>query len=210
MNIFSIVAGCLFAVAPGLAQSQSQPRLKPLAESEMSEAQLKAARELASGPRGKINPNGPNFALLRSPELMERTQKVGEYLRYKSSIPVPLNEFAILVTARQWNAQIEWIAHHELALKAGVSAAMLADLAQGRRPAGMKDDEAIVYDFCKEIHDNKEVSDATYKRVVDRFGERGVMDLIGLTGYYTMLAMVLNVTRVALPEGNSPPLRALK
>jgi 4-carboxymuconolactone decarboxylase len=184
--------------------------LKPLTESDMTEAQLKAARELASGPRGKINPYGPNFALLRSPELMERTQKVGEYLRYKSSIPAPLNEFAILVTARQWNAQIEWIAHSELALKAGVSAAVLADLAQGRRPAGMKDDEAIVYDFCKQIHDNKEVSDATYKRVVDRFGERGVMDLIGLTGYYTMLAMVLNVTQVALPEGTSPPLSALK
>ena len=210
MNIFSVVAGCIFAVAPGLAQAQSQPRLKPLAESEMSEAQLKAARELASGPRGKINPNGPNFALLRSPELMERTQKVGEYLRYKSSIPARLNEFAILVTARQWNAQIEWIGHHDLALKAGVSAAVLADLAQGRRPAGMKDDEAIVHDFIKEIHDKKEVSDATYKRVVDRFGERGVMDLIGLTGYYTMLAMVINVTRVALPEGTAPPLPALE
>jgi 4-carboxymuconolactone decarboxylase len=210
MNIFSIVAGCIFAVAPGLAQAQSQPRLKPLAESDMSEAQRKAARELASGPRGKINPNGPNFALLRSPELMERTQKVGEYLRYKSSIPAPLNEFAILVTARHWNAQMEWLAHSELALKAGVSAAVLADLAQGRRPAGMKDDEAIVHDFIKEIHDKKEVSDATYKRVVDRFGERGVMDLIGLTGYYTMLAMVLNVTRVALPEGAAPPLSPLK
>jgi 4-carboxymuconolactone decarboxylase len=210
MNIFSIIAGCIFAVAPGLAQAQSQPRLKPLSENDMSEAQRKAARELASGPRGKINVNGPNFALLRSPELMERTQKVGEYLRYKSSIPAPLNEFAILITARQWTAQIEWAAHHELAVKAGVSPAVLADLAQGRRPTGMKEDEAAVYDFCKEIHDKKEVSDATYKRVVDRFGERGVMDLIGLTGYYTMLAMVLNVTRVALPDGTAPPLAALK
>ena len=210
MNIFPFVAGSIFAVAPGLAQGQSEPRLKPLTESQMSEAQLKAARELASGPRGKINPNGPNFALLRSPELMERTQKVGEYLRYKSSIPAPLNEFAILVTARQWNAQIEWIGHYELARKAGVSEAVLADLKQGRRPAAMKDDEAAVYDFCKEIHDHKQVSDATYKRVVDRFGERGVIDLIGLTGYYTMLAMVINVTRVALPEGTSPPLPLLE
>jgi 4-carboxymuconolactone decarboxylase len=210
MNILSTLAGRVFAVAPGLAQAQPQPRLKPLAESDMTEAQRKAARELESGPRGKINPNGPNFALLRSPELMERTQKVGEYLRFKSSIPAPLNELAILVTARQWNAQTEWIYHSDFALKAGVSAAVIADLAQGRRPAGMKDDEAIVYDFCKEIHDKKDVSDATYKRVVDRFGERGVMDLIGLTGYYTMLAMVLNVTRVALPEGKPPPLPALK
>jgi 4-carboxymuconolactone decarboxylase len=210
MNIFSIVASCLFAVAPGLAQAQAQPRLKPLTESDMSDAQRKAAQELASGPRGKINPHGPNFALLRSPELMERTQKVGEYLRYRSSIPPALNEFAILITARQWNAQMEWVAHHELALKAGVSPVVLADVAQGRRPTGMKDDEAIVYDFCKEIHQTKEVSDATYKRVVDRFGERGVIDLIGVTGYYTMLAMVLNVTRVALPDGTAPPLPLLK
>jgi len=206
MNIFSIVASCLFAVAPGLAQAQAQPRLKPLTENEMTEAQRKAAQELASGLRGKINPNGPNYALLRSPELMERTQKVGEYLRYKSSVPTRLNEFAILVTAREWNAQIEWIGHHELALKAGVSAAVLEELKQGRRPAGMKPDEAAVYDFCKQIHTNKEVSDATYKQVVDLVGERGVMDLIGLTGYYSMLAMVLNVTRVALPEGTEPPL----
>jgi 4-carboxymuconolactone decarboxylase len=211
MNIFSMVAGCMFAVAPGSAHAQAQPRLKPLAESEMSEAQLKAARELASGPRGKINPNGPNFALLRSPELMSRTQKVGEYLRYSSSIPRRLNEFAILITARQWNAQMEWFAHSELAIKAGLSPDVAADLLQGRRPAGMKDDEAIVYQFCKEIHDNKgAVSDATYQAVVDKFDERGVMDLIGVTGYYTMLAMVLNVTRVALPEGTPPPLPALK
>jgi 4-carboxymuconolactone decarboxylase len=206
MNIFSILASCLFAVAPGLAQAQAQPRLKPLTENEMTEAQRKAAQELASGLRGKINPNGPNYALLRSPELMERTQKVGEYLRYKSSVPTRLNEFAILVTAREWNAQIEWIGHHELALKAGVSAAVLEELKQGRRPAGMKPDEAAVYDFCKQIHVNKEVTDATYKQVVDLVGERGVMDLIGLTGYYSMLAMVLNVTRVALPEGTEPPL----
>ena len=186
------------------------PRLKPLPESEMSEAQLKAAREFASGPRGRVNPNGPNFALLRSPQLMERTQKVGEYLRFNSSIPTRLNEFAILITARQWNAQMEWFAHHPLAIKAGLSPEVAADLAQGRRPAGMKDDEAAVYQFCKEIHDNKEVSDATYKAVVEKFGERGVMDLIGLTGYYTMLAMVLNVTRMALPDGASPPLPALR
>ena len=210
MSFRFIVAGCMFAVAPGSASAQAQPRLKPLTESEMSEAQVKAARELASGPRGRINPNGPNFALLRSPDLMSRTQKVGEYLRYNSSIPARLNEFAILVTARQWTAQAEWMGHHDLAVKAGISPAVLADLAQGKRPSGMKEDEAIVYDFCKQIHDDKEVSDATYQAVAERFGERGVMDLIGLTGYYTMLAMVLNVTRMPLPDGAPPPLPALK
>ena len=183
------------------------PRLKPLAEADMSEAQRKAARELSSGPRGKINPHGPNFALLRSPALMERTQKVGEYLRYETSIPARLNEFAILVTARAWNAQMEWVAHSELALKAGVAPGVLEDLKHGRQPAGMNEDEAAVYRFCKEIQDRKgAVSDEAYEAVASRFGERGVMDLIGLTGYYTMLAMVLNVTRTALPEGKLPPL----
>ena len=186
------------------------PRLKPLTENDMSEAQLKAVRDLAGGLRGRFNPNGPNAALLRSPELMERTQKVGEYLRYKSSIPVRLNEFAILITAREWTAQTEWHAHHPLALEAGLDPAVAADLAQGRRPAGMKEDEAIVYRFCKEIHDTKEVSDAAYRAVAERFGERGVMDLIALTGYYTMLAMVLNVTRQPLPDGAAPPLAPLK
>src|SRR3990170_2818972 len=110
------------------------PRFKPLLESEMSEAQLKAARDVASGPRGQLNPDGPSALLLRSPELMSRTQKVGEYLRFNSSLPRRLNEFAILITARQWDAQIEWIAHHPLALKAGLAPAVAADLAQGKRP----------------------------------------------------------------------------
>jgi 4-carboxymuconolactone decarboxylase len=186
------------------------PRFKPLPESEMTEVQRNAARELASGPRGKMSPNGPNALLLRSPDLMSRTQKVGEYLRYSSSLPARLNEFAIMVTARQWTAQVEWLAHQPLALKAGLSADVAADLALGKRPAGMKDDEAIVYQFCTELHETKAVSDATFKAMADTFGERGVIDLIGLCGYYAMLAMVLNVGRQPLPGGVAPPLAVLK
>lgn len=186
------------------------PRFKPLNESEMNEAQLKAARDLASGPRGKLNPDGPNALLLRSPDLMSRTQRVGEYLRYNTSLPTRLNEFAILITARQWNAQVEWLAHHPLALKAGIAPAVAADLAQGKPPTAMKDDEAIVYRFCKELHETKTVSDATFKAAVEKFGENGVIDLIGVTGYYTMLAMVLNVAQQPLPGGVAPPLKPLK
>jgi 4-carboxymuconolactone decarboxylase len=181
-------------------------RFKPLPENEMTEAQRKAAQELASGPRGRMNPDGPNALLLRSPDLMSRTQKVGEYLRYQSSLPARLNEFAILVTARQWDAQIEWIAHHPLALKAGLDPSVAEELAQGKRPTAMKEDEAAIYQFCKELHETKGVSDRTFKAVADRFGERGVIDLIGLTGYYTMLAMVLNVGQQPLPGGVAPPL----
>jgi 4-carboxymuconolactone decarboxylase len=186
------------------------PRFKPLPESEMTEAQRNAARELASGPRGKMSPNGPNALLLRSPDLMSRTQKVGEYLRYSSSLPARLNEFAIMVTARQWTAQVEWLAHQPLALKAGLSPDVAADLALGKRPASMKDDEAVIYQFCTELHETKAVSDATFKAMADKFGERGVIDLIGLCGYYAMLAMVLNVGQQPLPGGVAPPLAVLK
>lgn len=189
--------------------SDGTPRFKPLAESDMSEAQLKAARELASGPRGKLNPHGPNAVLLRSPDLMSRTQQVGAYLRYSSALPARLNEFAIIITARQWNAQVEWIEHQPLALKAGLNPAVAADLARGVRPADMQDDEAIIYQFCTELHQTKAVSDAAFKALADKFGERGVVDLIALTGYYSMLAMVLNVAQQPLPGGVPPPLAAL-
>jgi len=185
------------------------PRFKPLVESAMSEAQLKAVREVASGPRGRLEPNGPSALLLRSPDLMSRTQKVGEYLRFNSSLPRRLNEFAILITARQWTAQLEWFVHQPLAVKEGIAPAVTADLAQGKHPAGMTEDEEIVYQFCKEVHETKTVSDSVFKAAVDKFGERGVIDLIGLTGYYTMLAMVLNVARQPLPGGAPPPLPAL-
>ena len=190
--------------------SPSALRFKPLEESDMTDAQRTAARELASGPRGRMNPLGPNALLLRSPDLMRRTQKVGEYLRYESSLPARLNEFAILVTARQWNAQVEWLAHHPLALKAGLDPAVAAELAQGRHPSGMKDDEAAIYRFCTELHETRAVSDTAFRAVADQFGERGVIDLVGLTGYYTMLAMVLNVGQQPLPGGATPPLPTLK
>jgi 4-carboxymuconolactone decarboxylase len=203
MNATSIATGSALPNA-------GTPRFGPLPESAMSEAQLKAARELASGPRGRMSSAGPNIVLLRSPDLMSRTQKVGEYLRYNSSLPPRLNEFAILITARQWDAQVEWIAHHPLALKAGLNPRVAAELALGKRPTSMKDDEAVIYQFCKELHETKKVSDPTFKAMADQFGERGVVDLIALTGYYTMLAMVLNVAQQPLADGAPPPLSALK
>ena len=186
------------------------PRFKPLAESDMTEVQRKAVAELESGPRGRFNPHGPNALLLRSPDLMARTQKVGEYLRYSSALPQRLREFAILVTARQCSAQVEWIEHSPLALKQGVDPSVLDDLLLGKKPAAMKDDEAAVYQFCKELHETHGVTDATFAAVTERFGERGAIDLIGLTGYYAMLAMVLNVGQEPLPGGVAPPLPKLK
>jgi 4-carboxymuconolactone decarboxylase len=209
MSFTTFAVGAVLAFSFSLSQAQ-MTRFKPLTEDLMNEAQKKAAQELASGPRGRMNPNGPNALFLRSPDLMSRTQKVGEYLRYSSSLPTRLNEFAILVTARQWNAQVEWIAHHPLALKAGLDPAVAEDLKVGKRPAAMKADEAAIYQFCRELHETRQVSDATFKAVYDLYGERGVIDLVALTGYYTMLAMVLNVAQQPLPGGVEPPLPALK
>lgn len=185
------------------------PRFSPLNESNMTDVQRKAVSELAGGLRGRFNPGGPNSTLLRSPDLMSRTQKVGEYLRYQSALPTHLNEFAILITARRCNAQLEWVAHHPLALKAGLDPAVAEDLARGKRPRTMKADEAAIYQFCTELHESKSVSDATFQAVADRFGERGVIDLIAVTGYYTMMAMVINVAREPLPGGVTPPLQPL-
>ncbi len=184
------------------------PTFKKLAESEFTPEQLKVYRDVAGGPRGGVR--GPFNALLRSPELCDRVQKVGEYLRYQSSLPARLNEFAILITARNWNAQYEWHAHHVHAMKGGLKPEVAADLAQGKRPANMQDDEALVYDFCSELHRDKQVSDKTLEKALAKFGERGVVDLIGVSGYYTLVSMILNVDKHPLPEGTPPPLPILK
>lgn len=186
------------------------PRFGPLPESEMTEAQINAARELAAGPRGKMSTSGPNIVLLRSPDLMRRTQKVGEFLRYNSTLPARLNEFAICITARQWGANVEWMAHHPLALKAGLNPAVAEDLRHGRRPTAMQEDEAIIYQFCTELQETKNVSDPTFQAAKDKFGECAVVELMALTGYYTMLAMVLNVAQQPLAGGVAPPLPELK
>ncbi len=180
------------------ALAQDGPRFRPLSVGELNDAQRKVYEEIAGGPRGGVR--GPFNALLRSPQLADRAQRMGEYIRFNSSLPPRLNEFAILITARHWSSQYEWYAHHPLALKAGLAPGVASDLAQRRRPAAMKDDEAAVYDFCTELHERKFVSDAAYKAVLERFGERGVVDLIGVSGYYTLVSMVLNVDRHPAPE----------
>ena len=120
-----------------------------------------------------------------------------------------LNELAILIVARHWSAQYEWFAHHRLALQAGLDPAVAEDIAQGRRPASMKPDEELVYNFVTELLNDKRVGDANYKAVLDKFGEQGVMDLIGVAGYYVLVAMVLNVDRTPIPNDGKPPLPVL-
>jgi 4-carboxymuconolactone decarboxylase len=136
-------------------------------------------------------------------------QRVGEYVRFQTTIPAPLNELAILITGRFWSAQFEFWAHSRLARTAGLPDAIIDALAEGRRPSPMSDDERIVYDFCTEMLRDKAVSDAAFKAVVGRFGEQGVIDLIAACGYYSIVSMVLNVDRYPVPAGEQPPLKAL-
>jgi 4-carboxymuconolactone decarboxylase len=172
----------------------------------MTEAQKKAFDEVTSGPRGAGGAEGPFVPLLRSPEFMSVLQKTGEYVRFHNSIGPKLTEFVILFTARQWTQQYEYDAHQVNGLKAGVKQEMISAITEGRRPTGMAADEEIVYDFCTELRQNQSVSDATYARAVSKFGEQGVVDMTGLVGYYTTLAMIMNVARSPLADGKKAPL----
>jgi 4-carboxymuconolactone decarboxylase len=179
--------------------------MPPLEPAAMDEAQKKAADALAAGPRGGVK--GPFIPLLRSPELMERLQKVGEYLRFKSALEPRISEFLMCVVSRSWTQQFEWFVHVPLALKAGIKQETLSSLAEGRRPAGMAQDEAVAYDFCEELERTKGVCDDTYQRAVSAFGEHGVIDMLGLVGYFTTVSMVMNVAHTPPPE--DPSVRAL-
>ena len=182
-------------------------RMPPLAAGTMTDAQRAAAAELAAGPRGGVK--GPFIALLRSPELMRRLQKVGEYLRFGSSLEPRIGEFLMLVVSRHWTQQYEWAVHVPLALEAGVKRETIESLADACRPAAMAADEALAYDFADELLRNRGVSDATYGATTARFGERGVMDMLGVLGYFITVSMVLNVAHTPAASAASIPLAML-
>jgi 4-carboxymuconolactone decarboxylase len=198
----------VFAVAIGMQSNSvfAQDRMPAMPLENMTDLQKKYAEEIIKGPRGALY--GPFVPLIRSPELMDRAQRVGEYLRYKSAIGTKLSELVILITARQWTQQVEWAIHESIAIKSGIKAEVVKAIADGRYPTHMSEDEQIVYDFCTELHVNKSVADLTYERAVKRFGEQGVIDMLGINGYYTFLAMIMNGTRTAVPDGKAAPLKA--
>ncbi len=172
-------------------------RLPPLAESNWTSAQRTEAQAIIYGPRGALI--SPFVPLLRSPELMGHAQRMGEYLRYRSALPLRLSELAILVTARAWTQQVEWAIHVPIAEREGLSANVIEAIAERAIPHFEQDDERVVYEFCSEIHLTQSVSDATWARAIELFGEQGAVDLIGITGYYTLLSMVMNVARTPVP-----------
>jgi 4-carboxymuconolactone decarboxylase len=179
-------------------------RFPVLTPEQMTAEQKALAQAITSGPRGGMR--GPFNAWLRSPAMGDRMQKLGEQVRYHTSLDHRLNEFAILITARAWDAKFEWYAHYPLALQAGLKPGVAADLAQGRRPRGMSADETAVYDFCTELRRDKRVSDTTFAAVQKALGDQGVIDLIAVNGYYDMVSMTLNVAQVAAPSDGALPL----
>jgi 4-carboxymuconolactone decarboxylase len=182
----------------------SESRFSTLTPETMTAEQKRVADAIQSGPRG-AGLRGPFNALLRSPELCDLVQRVGAFVRFKSSIPPRLNEMAIIMAGRKWSALYEFYAHRRLALEAGLSPAIADAIAANRRPEGMAADEATVYDFVAELLATGHVSDASFARVTDAFGERGVVDLVGAVGYYSLVSMTLNVARVPLPDGVPSP-----
>jgi 4-carboxymuconolactone decarboxylase len=209
-----ILAAALAAPAQGqnqmpqnqMSQSQmSQDRMPPIPADQLTDAQRKAAEAFAEGRGYQVR--GPFVPLLRSPEVMLRAKSLSDYLRFKSTIEPRLNEMAILITAREWTQQYEWNAHFPAAIKAGLRREIAEAIAEGVRPRSMADDEEAAYDLAIEILRLKRVSDPTYRRAVAKFGEQGVIDLLGVVGYYNFLAIVMNATRTALPANVAEPLK---
>lgn len=187
----TIILSCAAFVAASVASAQD--RFPMIPADKQSDLQKKVVADISSGPRGGFA--GPFVPLLRSPELENRLQKVGEYLRFGAAIGRRNTEFVILITARSWSQQYEWGQHAPIAQKEGIKPETIAAISDGRRPANMTDEEEMIYNFADELLRNKTVSEPTFARVKARFGEQGVIDMTGLMGYYTTLAMIMNVAQ---------------
>jgi 4-carboxymuconolactone decarboxylase len=175
-------------------------RFRPLAYDELNPAQ-KALADKAIG-TGRTSFDGPLNIYLRSPEMAELAGPLEDYLRRKSTaIPMKLKEIGILLTARFWGGQYIWYSHRKFAIAEGLEPAFIDAMAAGERPATMTEDEAIVFDFCQELLATRQVSDANFNALAGRFGERGVVELVGLMGHYHTLAMLFAVDRYPLPDG---------
>jgi 4-carboxymuconolactone decarboxylase len=188
---------------------QAEERFSELRLDQLTPDQQKMATVLKTPPRNSGLNTGPFNAYARSPALGILLLQVSDYVRFNSSLPPRLSEFAIMIAARQWSQPYEWRAHYPLAIKGGLDRQILVDLGTGARPQGMKEDETTLYDFCTELYRDKNVGDATFRTALDKFGERGIMDLIGIIGYYDIASMALIVQKATGKPGEEAPLLPL-
>lgn len=184
-----LISGPLFA----------QTRLPDIPLDQYTAEQKAAAQEFEKA--RKKAPWGPFAMLMYSPQLMNNARAMGDYLRYNSAFNSRLSEFAILITAREWHQDYEWHIHYPIAIKEGLNPEIAKAIKDGRRPEGMSEDESIVYDFTIELQRNKRVSETTFNKTEKRFGKKGAVDLAGIAGYYTFLAMEMNMARHPVPGG---------
>jgi len=193
------------ASVAGAQESPRAPRFAQLTVEQLNPQQTALAEDILKV--SSVGIGGPYNLLLRSPDLGKRMFALLDYLRFNTSVPRRLNEFAILVQARLWTSQVEWLAHYPLALKEGVAEATLADLRARVRPRSMKADEAAVYDLCMELVTSHTVSDTTYKRAAQYLNEQQLVDLLAVSGTYASLAMMMNAVEQSVPPGTTPPLQ---
>jgi 4-carboxymuconolactone decarboxylase len=178
--------------------ANAEERLPTIPPAQYTPEQKQAAADFEAA--RKVAVFGPFEPLMHSPQVMSQARTMGDYLRYKSAIGNTLSELAILLTAREWTQDYEWSVHYPIALKAGIRQEITDAIAQGRRPAAMSGDEEIVYDYSIELLKNKQVSNMTFERAKSRFGAKGVVDMTGIVGYYTFLAMQLNAAQYPPPK----------
>jgi 4-carboxymuconolactone decarboxylase len=205
------IALCLIlaAAASSVSRAEDTTRFAPLMPEQLTPAQKAWAEEIAPPPRNAKITNPPYRAYVRNPDLAPKLSALSDYLRWKTSLPPRLSELAILITARQWTAQYEWFAHYPLAMKAGLDPDIAKGIANGVRPEKMKDDEAALYDLAMALYRDKKVPDPVYKAALDKFGERGIMDIIGIIGYYDLVSMTLITMQAGAPNDSVPPLPVL-
>ena len=193
-----LVASLFVVLVLGGHPARAEDRLPTIAPAQYNDEQKQAAAEFLTA--RKVPVFGPFEPLMHSPQVMSQARSMGDYLRYKSALGNTLSELAILVTAREWTQDYEWYVHHPIALKAGIKPEVADAIAEGRRPAGMSEDEEIVYDYTTELARTKQVSNKTFERAKAKFGAKGVVDLTGIAGYYTLLAMQLNAAQYQIPK----------
>ena len=203
-----IAIAASFALVPSV-RADEITRFLPMKAEQLNPEQKKWADMISAPPRNAKFVNPPYRAYITNPDLANRLTALSEYLRWNTSLPPRLSELAILITARQWTAQYEWYAHYPLALKGGLDPKIADAIAAGKRPDGMKEDEAALYDLASELYRDKKVSDPVYKAALGQFGERGIMDVIGIIGYYDLVSMTLITMQAGPPDDKVKPLPAL-
>ncbi len=186
------------------------PRLPALSLQNLDPEQQALVAAIQSSPRGRISMDGPFGVYLHAPAFGQAAQRLGAHLRYHTTVPPRLSEFAILVTAQHWKAQYEWAVHAPIAAQQGVKPATIRDLQAGRAPKSAPSDEKAIYAFAKELYATRRVSEPTFKRIHKLLGDAGTVELVGILGYYALVAMVLNAFSIPVAEGTPLPFREPK